>query len=127
MTHPLVTGLFFLMATVLLGLVLYAYGSLSRRIDPNEVYDVLKYKGTLSLSGAALFLILAQATQFLIQACLVLRHAGQIYIFKYLTVQEARPDPELESPNPYTPFIPDRPISDPEDTQNDLEEGQSHV
>jgi hypothetical protein len=126
-THPVITGIFFVLATALLTLVLYAYGLLSRRIDPNGVYDMLKYKGTLSLSGAVVFLVLAQLTQLLIQACLVMRHAGQIYIFKYLTVQEAKPDPELESPNPYTPFIPDRPISDQEDTQDEMEEGQSHV
>jgi hypothetical protein len=113
--HPIVTGLFFLLSNVVLLAVLLAYVFLSRWIDPTRSYVFLESLGTVTLSGALLYVLLAQAIQLLIQACLVFRHAGQVYIYRYLTVQSAHPDPELAAPEPYKPFIADRPYTGPDE------------
>jgi hypothetical protein len=112
LAHPIVTGFFFLLAFLTLALFVYAYLYLSRRVDIGGSYHFLDMVGGVTLSGALLFFLIAQVFQFLIQACLVFRHAGQVYIFKYLTVQFSHPDPELSSPpEPDSPFIPDRPYT----------------
>jgi hypothetical protein len=126
--HPLATGLFFLCSSLVLVGVTYAYILFSRLIDTGESYLLLKSIGGISLSGTLLYLLVAQGIQFLIQACLVLRHAGQVYLYKYLTVQPSHVDPELANPDPYSPFIPDRPYTGPDEpeTHPDLE-GQSNA
>ena len=123
------TGLFFLAATLFLAGLTWFYAYLAGLIDPGRSYTLLESLGGVTLSGSVLFLIAAQGVQLLLQAGLVLRHAGQVYIFKYLTVQEARPDPELTSPDPYSPFIPDRPYTGPDDktVQPGLEEDTQHA
>ncbi|MHC4943087.1 MAG: hypothetical protein ACYTG7_08735 [Planctomycetota bacterium] len=128
-THPLVTGLFFFFAGVLLLILVYAYGKISRTIDPAGSYTLLDGLGGITLSGALLAWIFGQVIQLLIQGCLVVRHAGQVYIFKYLTVQETRPDPELTQPDPYSPFIADSPDPGPnrDKIPPDMEEGHSHA
>ncbi|MFH1998962.1 MAG: hypothetical protein ABIK28_04730, partial [Planctomycetota bacterium] len=103
---------------------------IASRIDPLQSYNLLKSLGPLTVSGAILYLIVTQAAQLLIQACLVFRHAGQVYIYKYLTVQESQPDPELVSTeDPFSPFIPDRPYTGPDDDayHPELKEDQSHA
>lgn len=129
LTHPLVTGLFFILATIVVAATVWAYAVLARCVDPGQSYSFLQGLGGVTLSGVLLYLLIAQFIQFFLQAGLVLRHAGQVYIFKYLTVQDARPDPELVSRDPYSPFIPDRPYSGPEDkaVQPGMEEDQDHV
>jgi len=126
LAHPLVTLLFFLLASGALAAVHYGYTVAADRIDPERPYRVMRTLGGLSICGALLFVLLAQAVQLVIQAGLILRHAGQVYIFKYLTVQEIHPDPELVRPDPFTPFIPDRPHPGPGKGYAE-EEGHTHA
>lgn len=130
LSHPLVTGFYFVLSLVLLGAVILGYRFTALRIDPYHAYSFLENMGPLTISGALLYLLLAQLTQLLIQACLVFRHAGQVYIFRYLTVQDSNPDPELAaSDDPFSPFIPDRPYTGPDDDayQPELKEGKSNA
>ena len=117
LSHPLVTGIFFLCSTALFLLPLVLYALLSRQIDPAGQYTVFRFAGGVTLSGVTVYFLLVQALQFLFQAALLHRQAGQVYLFKYLTVQSAPPDPEL-SPRvqalPHT-FIVDRPLPEPEE------------
>jgi hypothetical protein len=126
LAHPWVTGLFFLLAAATLAATYVAYAAAAARIDPEGSFPLIESAGGLTLSGVLIFLVLAQAVQFGVQAALILRHAGQVYIFKYLTVQETHPDPELVRPDPFTPFIPDRPHPGPGKDYAE-EESQSHV
>lgn len=128
LVHPLVTGIFFLLSGLSFVLVYYLYGLLSRMIDVNEYVYILDSIGGVTLSSAFIFFILCQAVQIFAQASIVLRHAGQVYIYKYLTVRTINEDPELRSPDPYSPFIPDSPmkITDPNAAANQSKEGQKN-
>lgn len=112
LSHPLVTGIFFLASTALFFLPLVLYGWLSRTIDLQGSYTVLRFAGGVTLSGVTLFFLLAQALQLLVQAALLHRWAGQVYLFQYLTVQAAPADPELSVRPSFAPhtFIVDRPF-----------------
>ena len=125
--HPLSTGLFFLLSLVLLGAIFYLYSVLSRWVPPMDQRYVLDSLGGITLSGAILFICVSQAIQFMIQGALIFRHAGQVAIYKYLTVRNTEPDPELTTDTTYPPFIPDRPDTEPggEDGQTMLEGPQS--
>lgn len=127
LAHPIVTGLFFLFAAALPALLMYAYFTLSRWIDPKDSYYILDSIGGITLSGALLYFLLAQGVQLFIQGCFIFRHAGQIYIYKYLTVRATHLDPELASPDPFSPFIPDRPLPEiePKEGQTAME-GHHH-
>jgi len=109
LAHPLVTGLFFILATAAMVAAIFAYYFLSRLIDLNGSVHILDSIGGVTISGALLAFILFQTIQILIHTCLVIRHAGQVYIYKYLTVRTSNIDPELNSTDPFSPFIPDRP------------------
>ncbi len=123
LAHPVVTGFFIILSTALLAAVAAGYFVLSRWIDPSASYRFLDSIGGITVSGAVLYVILAQFIQMLVQAAILFRHTGQVYIFKYLTVQAGNPDPELANPDPFSPFITDRPYAGPprNKTNSDLE------
>jgi hypothetical protein len=135
LSRPLVTGLFFLLSTATVAAPYLLYLYFSRRIQPGGSYHCLDSLGGITLSGALISVLLFQAVQLPFQACLVFRHAGQVYIYKFLTVRTENPDPELapreeavEDPYANRPFIPDRPYTGPEESGKESdEEGPYHA
>jgi hypothetical protein len=126
LSHPFVTGLYFVLSTATLALPCFLYYYFSRWIDPERSYHFLDSLGGITMSGALITVILMQVVQFLVQACLVFRHAGQVYIYKFLTIRTTNPDPELapreetlEDPYANKPFIPDSPYRGPDKTGKD--------
>lgn len=110
-SHVLTTGLFLILSLIPLGLVILFYVVVRKTIDLEGSYPILE--GILPwkwvLSGAVVYIVLAQAVQFLIQACLFFRMAGQVSIFKRFMGQAAYPDPDLHKNIPEAYFVVDSP------------------
>jgi len=110
-SHPLSTIPFFLFSLIPFVAVGYLYWMTSRTIDPYGSYALLE--GVVPwkwvVSGSVIYVIVAQLTQFFLQGCLVMRYAGQVYIFKRLMIFTAHPDPDLEKSIPESYFVVDRP------------------
>jgi len=134
-SHPLSTGLYFLLSVIPFAATASLYFWLSRTIDPLASYVVLGgiLPWTWVVSGSFVYLAFSQLVQFLFQACLLQRFGGQIFIYRRFMDPSSHPDPDLQKNIPDAYFVVDAPDPMPsrpgpiDFTDTAAAEGKSHV